>query len=1505
MSKKLSVALLSVLCGLTGLASASATISWFINKATVDSAAQPIVGDTEGAYFAYGNGKLYDPNGDDKPYGIKTPRHLYNLAWLTYLGYFNDKPQMYFELADNIDMTGWTLPPIGTEQYPFVGSFDGQGYVISNLNTSNDYTDFGNKHPSKVTKDYFTMNDNSNNNYPNVVGFFGVVGNLNNRYAGGTYYPNINVVKNFGLKSATIEAVPLTNAQNNAVSTEALVGIVAGYVVGNAKMSDVAVDSSGLNLGTNLVAFDSNKTNALSDHTIIGYTTNKKTINKLNQNIYGVNIQNLSEFSTSGQGDGVGFGGSINMKNLYQRIQSVKNKGSSYNSTSSFKYRVGRKRSPEGVYSDDTSKDKTTSNLFTYVSGSENGTYSMLSSSSQYNYMMGGYNQVTSFQEYYVQTKITNGTDFMTSSITGGEISNTTVPGSAIFWVVPKESSTKYVFAVSNDTKYYLTADSNLNLSLTTVNGNNNPSTSWKRDDSNGMMRLTTTINGVDYYLDCINHVWQLSEYPTNNSSVTTAPTAPTEPYYQEHLPYDETHHDTTDYHGNEQIANSKQIYYRTSNVYVDNIFANNKFSTNEKCTPGWLFSGNLANNSTTKISSIVNSNTYYVGVKCITTATTESGCTGSSTSYSYNYEMVFDTRNSIDSSTSKPDDDTTVTTSYIFDWTVAVSGDNKTFSVKHTNNNTTNTRYLHYNNGEIDLNESNSNSQFEIIDVYAANQAIYDYNHTGPNSIDAQNQAIDTANGLKESAYNTALSEYQTSYQTWVNSLSGNEGLYNEYLENLAATFTLDIGIDEAGYGHDDEAMRATYDDYSNKDADIMVYNSNNTTYMPLNVETDGTSTDLSNYSPTNNNTGYIICGSQLTNGVTFSKDVSDTRVSYNSRPQTSYNGTNYTCILESSFNSTSKKIVDVKTIDSSGEHSIEEDPNDSLYNAKNSQFKKYASSFSKLQDTIAEDTNSRIYGLHFMTSQVNKNNVIQAPTVKINCEANKNSQSKIINNYELPVGTIDFNLAEGGYMNFFAGSYMAIADINTFFSLHQVFRTTEGTGNSAVSKISDIKEIQNIYSDGDSTHSYIVEYKGEQQLFSKPYVLKNGKKYNLSLTGDPSYADSNLYEFGTMTPSQFATYSNLYKYKSVFNTNWITSPTNLTQSYLFYFEIPLNAGEYCMGPVSGRNGGYLLYLDIGANASRIDRTKIIEHMFVTQETMTYPLGVAFVDLVEEKYKPGDGQFINEHNDQGTVTTSRAVTVEEEDSVCVSVTVGYTGDFVVERGSDAVNLIRATSSASYAKPVYKGNDIEHLKINGTDVTDADIGWTKHTYDIVRLNLFDYNASIDDLTITVITDTKIDNGSYTRSVEQILHAGTTAKDVKTDLSDITVYRDDGTTYIYDDSTNTHECMDRTDLSFSSSETSIMVAFYAQQDISAQNSGQEEPIYDLVFSVNAEYSVERHYLIDGYQIVIVPKVSAIEVTIIDVAENKTIYFGTISNNTFTATYTITVNNEGDTITIAVP
>lgn len=162
-------------------------------------------------------------------------------------------------------------------------------------------------------------------------------------------------------------------------------------------------------------------------------------------------------------------------------------------------------------------------------------------------------------------------------------------------------------------------------------------------------------------------------------------------------------------------------------------------------------------------------------------------------------------------------------------------------------------------------------------------------------------------------------------------------------------------------------------------------------------------------------------------------------------------------------------------------------------------------------------------VYGLHFMDAAISYNNKFVATNLKIN--ENNNIASR-----ELPRDCIDFVVKKDGYITFFAGTYFQ--GNNTFFSLHEIKR--DGSGSITSSSITEINKIYRKASD-------------------------------------------NSIAYGDSVPSGDT---------ELFDTSWITSPgSNFSQDSIYYFEIPVKAGEYALGSVNEKNGAYLMYLDIGSN--------------------------------------------------------------------------------------------------------------------------------------------------------------------------------------------------------------------------------------------------------------------------------------------------------------------------------
>ena len=294
---------------------------------------------------------------------------------------------------------------------------------------------------------------------------------------------------------------------------------------------------------------------------------------------------------------------------------------------------------------------------------------------------------------------------------------------------------------------------------------------------------------------------------------------------------------------------------------------------------------------------------------------------------------------------------------------------------------------------------------------------------------------------------------------------------------------------------------------------------------------------------------------------------------------------------------------------------------------------FYKYQTAKSQLQETL-DAGNGKIYGLHFMNAEISKDHLVTLPSATIN--------GQTYTNYTVPEDCIDFTLRSQGYINFFAGSYFSGSDVQCFFSLHQIFRNEQN-------EITEIKEIKEIYKNTDGTYTY--RYNGEN-------APSSGTK--------------------------------------VFDTAWLTDPSNIIADRVYYFEIPVNAGEYALGSVAGKNGAYLLYLDISTHQGDSIITR--EKMEIITTTYLLPTGVRFSDDEYKAYiipitQTGNIEIVSE--DQ-TVTSDPALsdTSTSETRLVETVTIkDYAGTLVVQRITDGNNVT-----------YYRGTDTEHLNASTAQI---------------------------------------------------------------------------------------------------------------------------------------------------------------------------------------------------------
>ena len=299
------VLLLFCLCALL-LAGAAVTYAWY-RPIKLNFAPAKVDGSIRASYFESGDGS------QAQPFVIAKPEQFYNLAWLQYLGRFNEAgengaiPTTYFYLSADIDMTGYVLPPVGTEKYPFVGNFDGKGKTVTGLKIAAP-TDL------PIEEEY---------EKPQIVGAFGVVGTMGDikdsitidgeNY---TYSSAANEVKNVTFKGLTVE----TQTAN------ALIGLAAGYVNGTLTNVGIQLDNtlmSKLDIKENTSPLNAISAN-FSDHSLVGYTKDVETDTSNTVKHYQPTAAQ-GTFTAKGEtgDDETTGGGSLNVSSLYDRVKAI------------------------------------------------------------------------------------------------------------------------------------------------------------------------------------------------------------------------------------------------------------------------------------------------------------------------------------------------------------------------------------------------------------------------------------------------------------------------------------------------------------------------------------------------------------------------------------------------------------------------------------------------------------------------------------------------------------------------------------------------------------------------------------------------------------------------------------------------------------------------------------------------------------------------------------------------------------------------------------------------------------------------------------------------------------------------------------------------------------------------------------------------------------------------------------------------------------------------------
>lgn len=424
---------------------------------------------------------------------------------------------------------------------------------------------------------------------------------------------------------------------------------------------------------------------------------------------------------------------------------------------------------------------------------------------------------------------------------------------------------------------------------------------------------------------------------------------------------------------------------------------------------------------------------------------------------------------------------------------------------------------------------------------------------------------------------------------------------------------------------------------------------------YIPLNVDDDNT--------VANNNTGYIMSSNFETSSYKADIRVSEYYIS-NINANSSY-------INTTNGNFVSFKANTIRTVNASGIQTINDTSNS---------FVKYKASKEQLSNTLSNNganDNQNLYGLHFMDSNISTNNLIVAPRVLINGE--------YYNNYQMPQDAIDFQVASKGYINFFAGTYFS--NNNSFFSLHEIIRDAN-YNITAIKHISQIWKATSLYGDDYKTVDYVYKY------------------------------DDNSWSGGIDV-------SGLGTYELAFDKSWIETPGTASDigysssgngyGRVFYFEIPVNKGEFALGSVSGRTGAYLFYLDIGANAAPVDRTEIKQQTTTTKEGLVYVNGIQILAT--------GSTYSSDANSAVAIITK------------TNATAANGSDIDITRSSDTITFSTALNST------YKD---ESITLSGGTLAPVS---TQTVYSKV-LKYVDYNRSTDKLYYTTIYNNGSANTSY-------------------------------------------------------------------------------------------------------------------------------------------------------------
>ena len=505
------------------------------------------------------------------------------------------------------------------------------------------------------------------------------------------------------------------------------------------------------------------------------------------------------------------------------------------------------------------------------------------------------------------------------------------------------------------------------------------------------------------------------------------------------------------------------------------------------------------------------------------------------------------------------------------------------------------------------------------------------------------------------------------TTYYIYYYGNSDGSGWRSTNRQNTGSTFTVTAVVEPINTTDNvQDVIVNLYGPDTTPIDEYMDYSEQDVTYFPLNVKED--------YTPADNNTGYMIGGSSYTS--------SNSNYGYGTVRIANF----YTLSDNiTNFNRSTYKLTNVRTYNASGKVTIDDN---------NNTYQKYAASKEKTENMLKKHSSAdQVYGLHFMDNLVSQDNLVTARYAQIN--------TNVYSNYQLPASSIDFNLKERGFVNFFAGTYGRLSGestttIDSFFSLHLIRR-------DANNAITNIYEIEQILSDGNQDHAYIYKLSNGSYTIPYSYNLYNQKvKYVLD-TKTP---------LGSVYPDEDFTMTNSYPntYSVVFDTSWIKVHNNFDQHVMYYFEIPINCGEFCLGSVENSHfGAYLVYLDIGAFAR--DDDAIHAYCVTTNvNSLAYPDGVDFATAGATGAVGGETICVYiPTNITGSVSFAVTSTnIEITDSSALT-TYSYKGSKYSDTPLQDAFTVSGDSPGALVAPPAGGERLIHIQIDAVDGSRWDI----------------------------------------------------------------------------------------------------------------------------------------------------------------------------------------------------